>query len=123
MGVCLYVCVCFLQHEEVQYLESELENQKQKYDELERFTKSLLNAVRNHDQEKQQVYTHTHSFVFLYGMCPVNTETTVKHNSIRIVPNMVLSSVHVHRSYWPVYLSLQTRIGTHIQRGEASLLP
>ncbi|XP_062331851.1 highly divergent homeobox [Osmerus eperlanus] len=41
-------------HEEVHYLESELENQKQKYYELERFTKSLLNAVRNNDQEKQQ---------------------------------------------------------------------
>ncbi|KAM3866804.1 highly divergent homeobox [Diretmus argenteus] len=41
-------------HEEVQFLESELENQKQKYHELESFTKSLLNAVRNNDLEKQQ---------------------------------------------------------------------
>lgn len=41
-------------HEEVHYLESELENQKQKYHELQSFTKSLLNAVKNNDQEKQQ---------------------------------------------------------------------
>ncbi|XP_029917241.1 highly divergent homeobox isoform X2 [Myripristis murdjan] len=41
-------------HEEVQFLENELENQKQKYYELESFTKSLLSAVRNNDLEKQQ---------------------------------------------------------------------
>ncbi|XP_071780016.2 highly divergent homeobox isoform X1 [Centroberyx gerrardi] len=41
-------------HEEVQFLEHELENQKQKYYELESFTKSLLSAVRNNDLEKQQ---------------------------------------------------------------------
>ncbi|XP_030622367.1 highly divergent homeobox [Chanos chanos] len=41
-------------HEEVQYLESELENQKQRYYELKSFTKSLLMAVKNNDQEKQQ---------------------------------------------------------------------
>lgn len=41
-------------HEEVQFLESELLNQKQKYYELESFTKSLLNAVRSNDKEKQQ---------------------------------------------------------------------
>ncbi|XP_063732160.1 LOW QUALITY PROTEIN: highly divergent homeobox [Eleginops maclovinus] len=41
-------------HEEVQFLENELENQKQKYDELVSFTKSLLNAVRNNDLERQQ---------------------------------------------------------------------
>ncbi|XP_042349592.1 highly divergent homeobox isoform X1 [Plectropomus leopardus] len=41
-------------HEEVQFLEIELENQKQKYDELVSFTKSLLSAVRNNDLERQQ---------------------------------------------------------------------
>uniref|UniRef100_A0A3B4DTE9 Homeobox domain-containing protein n=1 Tax=Pygocentrus nattereri TaxID=42514 RepID=A0A3B4DTE9_PYGNA len=41
-------------HEEVQYLESELENQKQKYYELRTFTKSLLKAMKNNDLEKQQ---------------------------------------------------------------------
>ncbi|KAM4622159.1 highly divergent homeobox isoform 2-T3 [Polymixia lowei] len=41
-------------HEEVQFLEHELQNQKQKYHELESFTKSLLSAVRNNDLEKQQ---------------------------------------------------------------------
>ncbi|XP_036404145.1 highly divergent homeobox isoform X1 [Megalops cyprinoides] len=41
-------------HEEVRYLESELENQKQKYSELQSFTRNLLNAVKNDDKEKQQ---------------------------------------------------------------------
>ncbi|KAM6953186.1 highly divergent homeobox [Aplochiton taeniatus] len=41
-------------HEEVQFLESELLNQKQKYYELESFTKSLLNSVKSNDKEKQQ---------------------------------------------------------------------
>lgn len=41
-------------HEEVQFLENELENQKQKYQELASYTKSLLSAVRNHDLERQQ---------------------------------------------------------------------
>lgn len=41
-------------HEEVQFLEIELENQKQKYDELASFTKSLLAAVRSNDHERQQ---------------------------------------------------------------------
>ncbi|XP_076595643.1 highly divergent homeobox [Chaetodon auriga] len=41
-------------HEEVQFLENELENQKQKYQELVSFTKSLLSAVRNNDLERQQ---------------------------------------------------------------------
>lgn len=45
------------QHEEVQFLEIELENQKQKYDELASFTKALLSAVRNNDQERQQVHS------------------------------------------------------------------
>lgn len=43
------------QHEEVQFLENELENQKQKYQELASFTQSLLNAVRKNDLERQQV--------------------------------------------------------------------
>ncbi|XP_061093152.1 highly divergent homeobox isoform X2 [Conger conger] len=41
-------------HEEVRYLESELENQKQKYTELQTFTRNLLNAMKNDDKEKQQ---------------------------------------------------------------------
>lgn len=41
-------------HEEVQFLENELENQKQKYRELASYTKSLLSAVRNHDLVRQQ---------------------------------------------------------------------
>lgn len=41
-------------HEEVQFLENELEHQKQKYLELASFTKSLLSAVRNNDLERQQ---------------------------------------------------------------------
>nr|XP_057918870.1 highly divergent homeobox [Doryrhamphus excisus] len=41
-------------HEEVQFLENELENQKQKYQELVSFTKMLLSAVRSNDVEKQQ---------------------------------------------------------------------
>ncbi|XP_017275150.1 highly divergent homeobox [Kryptolebias marmoratus] len=41
-------------HEEVQFLENELENQKQKYQELADFTKSLLSAMRNNDLERQQ---------------------------------------------------------------------
>uniref|UniRef100_A0A1A8FXC2 Highly divergent homeobox n=1 Tax=Nothobranchius korthausae TaxID=1143690 RepID=A0A1A8FXC2_9TELE len=41
-------------HEEVQFLENELENQKQKYQELANFTKSLLSAVRDNDLERQQ---------------------------------------------------------------------
>ncbi|XP_057706403.1 highly divergent homeobox isoform X1 [Corythoichthys intestinalis] len=46
-------------HEEVQFLEVELENQKQKYLDLASFTKRLLCAVRNKDVEKQQeLITH-----------------------------------------------------------------
>ncbi|XP_061130967.1 highly divergent homeobox isoform X2 [Syngnathus typhle] len=41
-------------HEEVQFLENELENQKQKYLDLASFTKRLLCAVRSKDVEKQQ---------------------------------------------------------------------
>uniref|UniRef100_A0A3Q3WJH3 Homeobox domain-containing protein n=1 Tax=Mola mola TaxID=94237 RepID=A0A3Q3WJH3_MOLML len=41
-------------HEEVQFLENELENQKQKYQELASFTQSLLSAVRRNDLERQQ---------------------------------------------------------------------
>ncbi|CAL9707333.1 unnamed protein product [Knipowitschia caucasica] len=41
-------------HEEVEFLENELENQKQRYQELASYTKSLLIAVRNKDLDKQQ---------------------------------------------------------------------
>ncbi|XP_071255943.1 highly divergent homeobox-like isoform X2 [Salvelinus alpinus] len=40
--------------EEVQYLESQLENQNQRYYELETFTKSLLTAVRTNNLNRQQ---------------------------------------------------------------------
>ena len=40
----------------MQFLESELENQKQKYQELEEFTKSLVNAIKNNDLKTQQVH-------------------------------------------------------------------
>lgn len=49
--------ILLFQHEEVQFLETELENQKQKYLELASFTKSLLSAVRNNDLERQQVHS------------------------------------------------------------------
>lgn len=52
--LCL-VWILLFQHEEVQFLENELENQKQKYQDLASFTKSLLSAVRNNDLERQQV--------------------------------------------------------------------
>lgn len=41
-------------HEEVQFLENELDNQKQRYQELASFTRSLLLAVKNKDLERQQ---------------------------------------------------------------------
>ncbi|KAJ8405723.1 hypothetical protein AAFF_G00311600 [Aldrovandia affinis] len=41
-------------NEEVQFLEGELENQRQKYNRLQNFTKNLLNAIKNHDKERQQ---------------------------------------------------------------------
>lgn len=47
----------FPQNEEVQFLESELQNQKQKFSKLKSFTKSLLIAVKNKDRKKQQVRT------------------------------------------------------------------
>lgn len=47
------------QHEEVQFLEHELENQKHKYQELASFTKSLLSAVRNNDLQRQQVHSQS----------------------------------------------------------------
>ncbi|CAF88041.1 unnamed protein product [Tetraodon nigroviridis] len=46
--------VSLSEHEEVQFLENELENQKQKYQELASFTKSLLTALRSNDLERQQ---------------------------------------------------------------------
>lgn len=52
---CLLSVFHLFQHEEVQFLENELENQKQKYQELASFTKSLLTALRNNDLERQQV--------------------------------------------------------------------
>ncbi|XP_043113125.1 highly divergent homeobox isoform X3 [Puntigrus tetrazona] len=40
--------------EEVQFLENELQSQKQKFSKLKSFTKSLLIAVKNKDRQKQQ---------------------------------------------------------------------
>ncbi|XP_065109896.2 highly divergent homeobox isoform X3 [Paramisgurnus dabryanus] len=45
-------------NEEVQFLEDELQKQKQKFSQLESFTRSLLIAVKNNDQEKQQELLH-----------------------------------------------------------------
>lgn len=47
--------IFLFQHEEVQFLENELVNQKQKYQELVNFTESLLSAVRDNDLERQKV--------------------------------------------------------------------
>ncbi|XP_051514523.1 highly divergent homeobox-like isoform X4 [Myxocyprinus asiaticus] len=41
-------------NEEVQFLENELQNQKQKFSKLKSFTKSLLIAVKNNDRYRQQ---------------------------------------------------------------------
>ncbi|XP_058653517.1 highly divergent homeobox isoform X1 [Onychostoma macrolepis] len=41
-------------NEEVQFLENELQSQKQKFSKLKSFTKSLLIAVKNKDRKKQQ---------------------------------------------------------------------
>nr|XP_055033670.1 highly divergent homeobox isoform X2 [Misgurnus anguillicaudatus] len=45
-------------NEEVQFLEDELQKQKQKFSQLKSFTRSLLIAVKNNDQEKQQELLH-----------------------------------------------------------------
>ncbi|MEE6496454.1 hypothetical protein FKM82_002370 [Ascaphus truei] len=41
-------------NEEVRYMENELENYKQKYAELQAFTRNLIYAVRSNDKEQQQ---------------------------------------------------------------------
>ncbi|XP_058845273.1 highly divergent homeobox-like isoform X2 [Acipenser ruthenus] len=41
-------------HDEVQYLEQELENQKQRYYDLQTFTRNLVAAVKSKDAEQQQ---------------------------------------------------------------------
>ncbi|KAK1163169.1 highly divergent homeobox-like [Acipenser oxyrinchus oxyrinchus] len=41
-------------HDEVQYLEQELENQKQRYYDLQTFTRNLVAAVKSNDAEQQQ---------------------------------------------------------------------
>ncbi|KAA0709134.1 Highly divergent homeobox [Triplophysa tibetana] len=41
-------------NEEVQFLEEELHNQKRKFSKLQSFTRSLLIAVKNNDQKKQE---------------------------------------------------------------------
>ncbi|XP_077433330.1 highly divergent homeobox isoform X2 [Vanacampus margaritifer] len=63
-------------HEEVQFLEKELENQKQKYLDLASFTKSLLNVMRNKDVEKQQVHSRNSLPVYLslWTRCGTRTE-------------------------------------------------
>lgn len=55
----MLLTLLLFQHEEVQFLENELENQKQKYLELATFTKSLLSAVRDNDLKRQQVHSRT----------------------------------------------------------------
>ncbi|XP_058857050.1 highly divergent homeobox-like isoform X1 [Acipenser ruthenus] len=41
-------------HDEVQYLEQELENQKQRYYDLQTFTRNFIAAVKSNDTEQQQ---------------------------------------------------------------------
>lgn len=96
--------ILLFQHEEVQFLENELENQKQKYQELASFTKSLLSAVRNNDLERQQV-----TVMVAHGQDPFSHHLIEMSN---------LKSTVVFRSLWPFYLSLQTRIGTWTWREE-----
>lgn len=103
--------ILLFQHEEVQFLENELENQKQKYQELASFTKSLLSAVRNNDLERQQV---TFTVMVPHGQYPFNHHLTEMSNS---------KSTVMFRSSWPFYLSLQTRIGTWTWKEEPILLP
>lgn len=43
------------QNEEVRFIENELENHKQKYFELQTFTRSLILAIKSDDKEQQQV--------------------------------------------------------------------
>lgn len=85
----------------MQFLENELENQKQKYQELASFTKSLLSAVRNHDLEQQQV---TLTVMFTHRQDLFTLE-------LAEMPYLKCAVV-VLRSSWPVYLSLQTWTGT-----------
>ncbi|XP_075690636.1 highly divergent homeobox [Rhinoderma darwinii] len=42
-------------NEEVRYMESELERYKQKYAELQSFTRNLIHAVRSSDRDQQQI--------------------------------------------------------------------
>lgn len=49
------LCNCPLQNEEVRFIENELENHKQKYFELQTFTRSLILAIKSDDKEQQQV--------------------------------------------------------------------
>ncbi|XP_069841758.1 highly divergent homeobox isoform X2 [Dendropsophus ebraccatus] len=42
-------------NEEVRYMESELERYKQKYAELQAFTRNLIHAVRSNDRDQQQI--------------------------------------------------------------------
>ncbi|KAG9463918.1 hypothetical protein GDO78_020799 [Eleutherodactylus coqui] len=44
-----------MQNEEVRYMESELERYKQKYAELQAFTRSLIQSIRLNDREQQQI--------------------------------------------------------------------
>lgn len=48
-------CHCPPQNEEVRFIENQLENHKQKYFELQTFTRSLILAIKSDDKEQQQV--------------------------------------------------------------------
>lgn len=76
------------QQEEVRYLESELENQKQKYYKLQMFTKNLLSAVKNMDQEKQQVGTLSRAL----DQCGVTV--TRQGNTLGRMPVCVRAHMH-----------------------------
>lgn len=101
---CLLNVFYLFQHEEVQFLENELENQKQKYQELASFTKSLLTALRNNDLEKQQVI--------------IADEISYPQKPIIYAVASNRTCVGAFRNSWPVYLNLQTRTGTLSRRGE-----
>lgn len=85
----------------MQFLENELENQKQKYQELANFTESLLSAVRDNDLDRQKV--HFEMFKFEKWQNPFDISNLTPDGCVL-------------RNFWPVYLRLQTRTGTRRRR-------
>ncbi|XP_028671794.1 highly divergent homeobox isoform X2 [Erpetoichthys calabaricus] len=63
-------------HEEVKYLETELENQKQKYYELQTFAKNLVAAVKmNNTEQQQELLSNIPQEVEDWDFSNVSTET------------------------------------------------